>query len=125
MGLWYEIYKDPKMIWEVNGSCTTAEYTLNEDGSIKVLNSMVKDGNRQSAEGVAECDPNGTGACEVSFYSSFWGPYLVLDTDYVTYTLIYGCTDIYVASYSNIWILARERTLDDQIIEKLKTVVQE
>ena len=38
MGTWYEIMRDAETSFEAGGSCTTAEYTLNNDNSIVVLN---------------------------------------------------------------------------------------
>lgn len=38
-GLWYEMRRDAATKFEKGGTCTTAEYTLNDDGSLKVYNS--------------------------------------------------------------------------------------
>lgn len=37
LGLWYEIYRDEAIRYE-HGTCTTASYAKNDDGSLKVLN---------------------------------------------------------------------------------------
>ena len=39
LGVWYEIYKDPSFYWEKGGECTTATYTLKDDGNVNVYNS--------------------------------------------------------------------------------------
>ncbi len=38
-GLWYEVARDKDFFWEQGGSCATAEYTLNDDGTLKIFNS--------------------------------------------------------------------------------------
>lgn len=37
LGKWYEQEKYPQ-IFQVGGRCTTAEYSLNDDGTVHVLN---------------------------------------------------------------------------------------
>ena len=39
VGTWYEIKRDAVFNWELNANCVTAQYSLNSDGSLKVVNS--------------------------------------------------------------------------------------
>ena len=39
MGDWYEIYRDAFTPYELTSECVTAKYSLNQDGSVKVINS--------------------------------------------------------------------------------------
>ena len=39
MGKWYEIYREEETKFEENSECDTAEYSLNDDGTITVHNS--------------------------------------------------------------------------------------
>ncbi len=57
--------------------------------------------------------------------SPFPGNYDVWKTDYQSYTLIYSCTQIVPGSlkYELIWILARDRTLDQNVISELKGIL--
>lgn len=38
VGIWYEIKRDKITEFEEGGTCTTATYSTNSDGSVKVLN---------------------------------------------------------------------------------------
>jgi apolipoprotein D and lipocalin family protein len=40
MGKWYEIQKYP-LTWDVGQKCITANYTLNDNGTVTVFNSGV------------------------------------------------------------------------------------
>ncbi len=65
-------------------SHVTAEYSLNADGSIKVLNSGIKanETSRSYAEGIAKFVENpSTGFLEVSFFKPFYGAYIVFKLD--------------------------------------------
>ena len=55
----------------------------------------------------------------VFFSAQPYGDYWVLDTDYETYTLVYSCSDILVSNVQFLWILAREKTLDDATVARL------
>ncbi len=96
-GKWYEIYRDRTFFWSTGGDCVTAEYTLQDDGStVTVDNSQMSIlfRYRGSFEGEATCESSGN--CYVSFFGgSVDSPnYQVIDTDYTTYTLIFGCSDM-------------------------------
>ncbi|KAB2027736.1 hypothetical protein ES319_D05G052600v1 [Gossypium barbadense] len=58
MGRWYEIASFPSRFQPRNGVNTRATYTLNEDGTVHVLNETFTDGKRGFIEGTAyEADP--------------------------------------------------------------------
>ena len=40
LGLWYELFREEETRFQKGGECATAEYSLNDDGSIKVVNGM-------------------------------------------------------------------------------------
>ena len=87
-----------------------AEYSLNDDGTVKVLNSGWKDGVFKTAEGKAKCpDPkNAPAHLKVSFFLFFYSDYNVmyLDENY-EYALIGSESDKYL------WILSRKPELTD------------
>ncbi len=43
-GLWYEITRDSEFYWEKDGTCVTAHYSLNSDGTVQVYNSQMEPG---------------------------------------------------------------------------------
>jgi len=90
-----------------------AEYSLNPDGSIKVINSGVTPatGKRSYAHGVAKfVENNETGFLKVSFFGPFYGAYIVfkLDDNY-KYAYVTGNDKDYL------WLLARTKTVPESI----------
>ncbi|XVE53679.1 hypothetical protein DITRI_Ditri03aG0022000 [Diplodiscus trichospermus] len=123
MGRWYEIASFPSFFQPKNGANTRATYTLNEDGTVLVLNETFADGKRVSIEGTAyKADPKSDEAkLKVKFYlppflpiipvvGNYW--VLYIDDDY-QYVLIGEPTRKYL------WILCRQTHLDDEIYNQL------
>lgn len=106
MGKWYEIEKYEQS-FQLGGHCVTAEYTLNETSSeVRVLNTLTylaDDDSSQNTiralEGKALVSfPEVTpiqGKFNVSFFnrpadrSNYW----VLDSDYVSYSVVWSCEE--------------------------------
>ena len=100
----------------------TATYSKREDGGIKVLNrGYITDKEKWSeAEGKAYfVEGEDVGFLKVSFFGPFYGSYIVLDTDYKTYTMISG------PDHSYFWILSRTPKLDKSILDSLLTKAKE
>ena len=70
MGRWYEIASFPSRFQPKDGMNTRATYTLNEDGTVNVLNETWSDGKRTYIEGSAyKADPRSNVAkLKVKFY---------------------------------------------------------
>jgi apolipoprotein D and lipocalin family protein len=52
--------------------------------------------------------------------------YIVVDTDYKSYSLVYSCTTKYGFLRTEVaWILSRERTLDKATVDKLLVKIKE
>ncbi len=112
MGTWYEIARfDFRFERDLNN--TTATYSLNPDGTVKVYNrgyNYVKN-QWQDVTGKAKFVGNPTVAMfKVSFFGPFYAGYNVvaLDPDY-KYALIIGSSPEYM------WILSRETTIPEYI----------
>lgn len=112
LGKWYEIARfDYK--FEKNLDNVTAEYSLKDDGNVKVLNSgyHVVENKWKSAEGKAKFrgDKNAA-ALKVSFFGPFYSGYNVvaIDDNY-KYALVAG------ESLDYLWILSRETTIPDNV----------
>ncbi|WCJ29864.1 temperature-induced lipocalin [Euphorbia peplus] len=123
MGRWYEIASFPSFFQPKNGENTRATYTLNEDGTIHVLNETFSSGKRVSIEGSAyKADPKSDEAkLKVKFYvppflpiipvtGDYW--VLYVDDDY-SYALIGGPTTKFL------WILCRQTHMDDEVYNML------
>lgn len=112
LGKWYEIARlDFK--FERNLNNTTAQYSFNDDGSIKVDNRgyNVKTEEWQQAVGKAKfVDREDVAMLKVSFFGPFYSGYnvIALDDNY-TYALVTG------EKLKYLWILSRKTTIPDDI----------
>lgn len=111
-GKWHEVVRIKDIPFE-SGDCVTANYSMNADGSLKVVNSQNLNGVYDTIEGTAMCDQEISGQCYVKF-SKFqpWGDYKVIETDYENYSIVYSCTNIAFVYQDMAWILARNPKFD-------------
>ncbi|HLV42353.1 MAG TPA: lipocalin family protein [Brumimicrobium sp.] len=114
LGKWYEIARFD-FRFEKNLNNTTAEYSLNENGTIKVVNKGFNYVKKEwsSAEGKAKFVKNPeTAELKVSFFGPFYSGYniIALDDNY-QYALVAG------ASLKYLWILSRTPTIPEDIKE--------
>ena len=113
---WYEIARLDHR-FERGLTNVTANYSLREDGGVKVLNRgyQEKKGEWDEAEGkayfVGESD---TGQLKVSFFGPFYGAYNVFELgENYEYSMVAG------PNRSYLWILARESTLPQSTLDEL------
>ncbi|MES2427693.1 MAG: lipocalin family protein [Bacteroidota bacterium] len=117
LGKWYEIAAFPQS-FERGCSHTVAHYSLNDDGSIKVINTCIKDGKIKVAEGKATVTDTKTNAkLSVQFFWPFKGKYWIigLGHDY-SYALV-GHPNL-----KYLWILGRKPVMDSQTYNHLVTL---
>lgn len=105
LGKWYEIARLDHS-FERGLTQVTAEYSLREDGGVRVLNRgySTREGRWREAEGKAFfADRPDQGFLKVSFFGPFYGSYVVfaLDQADYQYALVSGPNTSYL------WILAR------------------
>lgn len=116
LGTWYEIARLDHS-FERGLQNVSAEYTLKPDGDIAVFNRGYNTTEKrwEAEEGNAKFvgDPR-LGSLKVSFFGPFYGGYhiLALDHDY-RYAMLTGPSRKYL------WILAREQTLPEDIVQGL------
>ena len=115
MGKWYEIARYDHT-FEKGMTYVTAEYSLESDGKIRVINRGLKNGKPKEIVGKAkQPDPmEYPGRLKVSFFLWFYSDYYILelDKDY-QYALIGSSSDKYL------WILSRTPELPKDILDKL------
>jgi apolipoprotein D and lipocalin family protein len=121
-GTWYEIARFPNR-FERNLKCVTADYSLTENGAIKVINKgyNVNKEKWSEANGTAKV-PNSKkpGEIKVSFFKPFYGDYFIikLDKDY---------KHVLVGSPSReyLWILSRAKKMNQNEYEKYVGIAKE
>ena len=119
LGKWYEIARID-FIFEKDLNNTTAEYSLREDGKIKVDNKgyNIKKEKWQQAIGKAKfVDDENVAMLKVSFFGPFYSGYNVIEIDNeYKYALVAGKNKKYL------WLLSRETSIPEDIkIKYLKT----
>jgi len=124
LGTWYEIARFQHS-FEKDLVGVTAEYSLRNDGKIKVVNSGYKDslsGKYKSITGKARIpDPLKPAHLQVSFFLFFYSDYYVLEVD----TLHYGYALVGSSSENYLWILSRTPFLPDEIYNMLTSKASE
>jgi len=126
VGLWYEVAKIPNSFQDHCVYGTTAEYSIDEDGDIIVINSCFDDdGKLDVAEGLAKVvDKNTNAKLEVSFVSffgirPFWGDYWIIGLDENYQWAIVG-----TPSRKYGWVLSRTPSLPDSTMESIFEILK-
>ena len=117
LGKWYEIARLDHS-FERGLSKVTADYSMNEDGSLLVLNRgyQTKTMKWQEAQGKAKfTGSSDEGSLKVSFFGPFYGGYniIALDKQNYKHVMIVGNDRNYL------WILSRTAQLDPTIKQQL------
>ena len=113
LGKWYEIARLPHR-FERGLDFVRAEYSLDPDGSVKVVNSGFRNSEARTAVGRAVLKHPGakaTGELRVSFFRPFYGAYRVIELDpEYRYAVVTGSTRDYL------WILSRAPVMDEKLL---------
>lgn len=121
-GNWYEIARLPNR-FEKGLECVTAQYTVQDNGKIEVRNKGLKtgsDGNWKDIKGSAKVpDPNFPGRLKVTFFWPFAGDYYIIELDENYQFALVGDP-----SRNYLWVLAREKSLDDRIYNDLLSIAK-
>ncbi len=117
LGNWYEIARLDHR-FERGLSNVSASYSLQDDGSVRVLNRGFNRNTAEWDEAVGKAyfvDSPDVGRLKVSFFWPFYGGYniLELDLENYQYALVAG------PNRSYLWILARSPELPADILESL------
>eukprot|EP00354_Favella_ehrenbergii_P012119 CAMPEP_0170460476 /NCGR_PEP_ID=MMETSP0123-20130129/6814_1 /TAXON_ID=182087 /ORGANISM="Favella ehrenbergii, Strain Fehren 1" /LENGTH=211 /DNA_ID=CAMNT_0010725399 /DNA_START=19 /DNA_END=654 /DNA_ORIENTATION=+ len=131
-GKWYEIARDKWYLFEIFQMCGNYEYSTKEDGSYQVVyNRWTPQGDWSDSRADVSPSKNVDGAAicvdfdQAPDYADI-PTYQVVDTDYETYSIIYQCDDKqWWGTYDSVWILSRERSMDDVKLGQLVATVAE
>jgi apolipoprotein D and lipocalin family protein len=117
LGRWYEIARLDHS-FERGLSRVTAEYSLREDGGVRVMNRGfdAATGSWDEAEGRAYfVEDERTGYLKVSFFGPFYGSYVVTELERAQYShaLVTGPDTSYL------WILSRTPSMEPEVLQAL------
>jgi apolipoprotein D and lipocalin family protein len=117
LGTWYEIARLDHS-FEKNLTNVSADYAQNEDGTISVTNRgyNTKKAEWKDIQGKAKFIGNESiGSLKVSFFGPFYGGYhvIALEKESYQYAMVAG------PSRSYLWILSREKKLDENVFNDL------
>jgi apolipoprotein D and lipocalin family protein len=117
LGKWYEIARLDHS-FERGLTKVTADYSLRNDGGVRVLNRgySEKDAKWKEVEGRAYfVQQPDIGYLKVSFFGPFYGSYVIFELDHegYQYSLVCGPDKSYL------WILARGTEIDDDLKQVL------
>lgn len=116
LGKWYEIARLDHS-FERGLSRVTAEYSLRDDGGVRVVNRGFASADNEWKEAVGKAyfvrDPK-TGYLKVSFFGPFYGSYVIFELDKAQYQYAF------VAGYnrSYLWLLSRTPSVDAELIDR-------
>jgi apolipoprotein D and lipocalin family protein len=117
LGRWYEIARLDHA-FERGLESVTADYSLRDDGSLRVLNrgyDPVKQ-RWKEAEGRAYfIESSDVGRLKVSFFGPFYGGYNIIELDHEAYNYAMVCGP----DTAYLWILSRQPELDERIVQRL------
>ena len=116
LGKWYEIARLDHS-FERGLSKVSAEYSIKQDGGVKVLNKGFSEADNewQEAEGKAYfVNEDSQGYLKVSFFGPFYGSYVIfeLEKENYQYAFVSGPNTDYL------WLLSRTPTVEPEILEK-------
>ncbi|UCD67963.1 MAG: lipocalin family protein [Betaproteobacteria bacterium] len=123
LGKWYEIARLDHR-FERGLDKITAEYTLRDDGGVRVINKGYKTnaGEWNEIEGKAYfVGPENEGHLKVSFFGPLYSSYVVfeLDKEDYQYAFVSGNNTSYL------WLLSRTPEVSDQLLARFKTRAKE
>jgi apolipoprotein D and lipocalin family protein len=119
LGTWYEIARLDHF-FERGLDNVTAEYTLREDGGVKVINRGFSTSDKEwnEAEGKAFfVEETNKGFLEVSFFGPFYGSYVVFELDKENYQHAF----VAGPNKSYLWLLSRTPNVSKALRERFVT----
>lgn len=113
LGRWYEIARLDHS-FERSLTKVSADYSLRDDGGIKVINRGYSEKDQKWKEATGRAyfvkSPD-IGHLKVSFFGPFYGAYVIFELDHKNYQYSVVCGP----DRSYLWILARTQRIDDDL----------
>jgi len=125
-------------VFQIGSKCVRATYTQDGD-KVGVKNEQLNKwfGFYNSVEGSARpADPNNTSVAElkvsfdnIPFQTESVGKvapnYVVVDTDYTSFAIVYSCSKVWRSSRESLWLLTREQKPAATLVEEAYSTMTE
>lgn len=108
LGQWYELYRSKGFYFDHGCSCTGANYQLNNDGTIRVDNSCIRDKKLVSKIGSAKIAGNASLEVRFGIFGSANYDVVYISDDY-EYAGVLSCSNVPFFGGLNLWILSRNK----------------
>jgi len=120
-GKWFEVARLPNS-FQKNCFQTTAEYSVKENGNLKVVNKCVKtNGDKKSSSGKAwSVNPPKNSKLKVQFFWPFDGDYWIIGLGQNYEWALVGSPD-----YEYMWILTRELPIESGLLQEILNLASE
>ncbi|MGK2925148.1 MAG: lipocalin family protein [Lysobacterales bacterium] len=118
LGKWYEIARLDHS-FERGLTQVTAEYSLREDGGVRVVNRGYLAAKQEWNEAVGKAyfvESEDSGYLKVSFFGPFYGAYVVFELDEANYQHAF----ISGPDTSYLWLLARTPRVSDELLQRFR-----
>jgi apolipoprotein D and lipocalin family protein len=119
LGKWYEIARLDHS-FERGLDRVTAEYSLRDDGGVRVINKgfSIAENKWKEAEGKAYfVRGHNDGYLKVSFFGPFYGSYVVFELDKESYQYAF----VAGSKTSYLWLLSRTPTVSKELVDQFVT----
>ena len=123
LGTWYEIARLDHS-FECGLERVTAEYTLREDGGVRVINRGydTRKDRWKTAEGRAYfVESSDKGYLKVSFFGPFYGSYVVFEVDQKDYRYAF----VSGPDHSYLWLLSRTPAIDPALLARFEKTARQ
>ena len=123
LGKWYEIARLDHS-FERGLEAVSAEYTLREDGGVRVLNRGFSVEKQKWSEAVGKAyfvEDEQLGYLKVSFFGPFYAAYVIFDLDKEAYQYAFVTS----SKQSYLWFLSRTPTVSEALKEKFMREIRE
>jgi apolipoprotein D and lipocalin family protein len=114
LGTWYEMARLDHS-FERGLSRVTAEYSLRDDGGVRVVNRGYDADSGKWEESVGKAyfvEDESLGYLKVSFFGPFYGSYVVFELDHAQY----GHAFVSGPNTSYLWLLSRTPTVSEEVV---------
>ncbi|MEJ1087718.1 lipocalin family protein [Microbacterium sp. Mu-80] len=128
LGLWYELGRLPLRFEDDGARDVTAEYSLNDDGTVRVDNRCLdEDGEHTQALGSATPDEEHPGRLRVTFLPEAlrWIPFTSADYWVLRIDDAYEHALVGTPDRKHLWLLARQARISDAVEQQFLQTARE